>query len=186
MKHAGLLSTVAATLLLATVARAQTGDVAPAPAPPALQNAPAEKLAPNMKAGKKDAETHKPMANGQGAPKSLAPGHGENIEQGTGIKNSYDTGATTGQGAAAASASLSAEQRSKITRVLKQKRVEPAHLTVSVNVGTRIPESVQVYPLPGEVVEVYPAWHGYDYLMAGDRILIIDPDTHQVVAILEA
>ena len=99
MKHARLLSTAAIMLLLAGAALAQTGDVAPAPAPPALQNAPAEKVAPNMKAGKKDAETHKSTTTGQGTPKALAPGHGENIEQRTGIKNSYDTGATTGQGA---------------------------------------------------------------------------------------
>lgn len=185
MKRAGLLSTAAATLLLAGAAFAQTSDVAPAPAPPALQNAPAEKVAPNMKAGKIDAETHKPTTTGQGTPKALTPGHGENIEQSTGIKNSYDTGATTGQGAAAASAKISAEQRDKITSALKQKKVEPAHLTVSVNVGTRIPDSVHAYPLPGEVVELYPAWRGYDYIVVGDQIMIIDPDTHQVVAILE-
>jgi len=93
MKRAGLLSTAAATLLLAGAALAQNGDVAPAPAPPALQNAPAEKVAPNMKAGKIDAETHKSTTTGQGTPKALTPGHGENIEQSTGIKNSYDTGA---------------------------------------------------------------------------------------------
>ena len=54
-----------------------------------------------------------------------------------------------------------------------------------MNVGTRIPESVHLYPLPGEVVEFYPAWRGYDYIVVGSQIMIIDPDTHQVVAILE-
>lgn len=97
MKHARVLSTVAATLLLAGAASAQTvkDDVAPTSAPPALQNAPAEKVAPDMKAGEKDAETHKSTTTGQAAPITLAPGRGQNIEQRTGIKNSYDTGAKT-------------------------------------------------------------------------------------------
>ena len=58
---------------------------------------------------------------------------------------------TTGQGAAAGSAKLSTEQRSKITTIFKQHRVAPAHLNVSIRVGTRVPESVHFYPLPVEV-----------------------------------
>ena len=99
MKHARLLSSAAATLLLAGAAFAQTSDVAPAPAPPALQNAPAERVAPNMKAGTTNPGILKSTTTGQGTPKALAPGHGENIEQRTGIKNSYDTGAKTKTGA---------------------------------------------------------------------------------------
>ena len=54
MTKARLLSTVATALLLTVgVASAQTlkKDEAPAPAPAAQQKAPAEKVAPNMKAG---------------------------------------------------------------------------------------------------------------------------------------
>src|SRR5262245_17247814 len=71
MKHARLLSTVAAGLLLSTAAFAQapSKDSNPAgaqPAPAAQQNAPAEKTAPNMKAGQPNAETHKaPATTGQ-------------------------------------------------------------------------------------------------------------------------
>ena len=51
--------------------------------------------------------------------------------------------------------------------------------------GTRIPERVHVYPLPVEVVDVYPEWRGYDYILVGDQILVIDPDSHEIVAILD-
>jgi hypothetical protein len=94
--------------------------------------------------------------------------------------------ATTGQGAAAGSAKLTTEQRTKITTVIRQHRVEPAHLNVSVSVGTRIPTSVHVYPLPVEVISVYPDWRGYDYILVGDQIVIINPRTHEIVAIVEA
>jgi hypothetical protein len=92
---------------------------------------------------------------------------------------------TTGQGAAGA-AKLSTEQRTKITSVIRQHKVEPAHLDVSIAVGVRVPERVHLYPLPVEVVEVYPEWRGYDYILVGDQILVIDPGTHEIVAILEA
>ncbi len=93
---------------------------------------------------------------------------------------------TTGQGAAAGSAKLTTEQRTKITSVIRQHKVEPAHLNVSVSVGTRIPTSVHVYPLPVEVIAIYPEWRGYDYILVGDQIVVINPRTHEIVAIVEA
>ncbi len=94
--------------------------------------------------------------------------------------------ATTGQGAAAGATKLSTEQRSKIITIVRQHKVEPAHLNVSVSVGTRVPESVHFYPLPVEVIAIYPEWRGYDYILVGSEILVVDPRTHEIVAILEA
>jgi uncharacterized low-complexity protein len=97
-----------------------------------------------------------------------------------------DKSGTTGQGAAAGSAKLSTEQRSKITTIIKQHKVAPVRLNVTVSVGTRVPDSVHFYPLPAEVFVIYPEWRGYDYILVGDEILVIDPRTHQIVAIIEA
>ena len=93
---------------------------------------------------------------------------------------------TTGQGAAAGSAKLSTEQRTKITSVIRQQKVAPVKLNVSVSVGTRIPASVHFYPLPREVVVIYPEWRGYDYILVGDQIVVVNPRTHEIVAVLEA
>ncbi len=127
-------------------------------------------------------------ANGRAGVKAKTD---ENTAQGvTGTKSSQSTTekdrATTGQGAAAGSAKLTTEQRTKITTIIRQQKVEPARLNVSVRVGTRVPESVRFYPLPAEVFVVYPEWRGYDYIMVGNQILVIDPRTHEIVAILEA
>jgi uncharacterized protein DUF1236 len=92
---------------------------------------------------------------------------------------------TTGQGEAGA-ANLTSEQHTKITGIIRQHKVAPTQLNVSVRVGTRIPDSVHFYSLPQEVFVIYPEWRGYDYIMVGDEILVIDPRTHQIVAILEA
>jgi len=227
VKRATLLSTVAATLLLtAGTVSAQDikKDAAPAPAPAAQQTAPAEKVAPSMKAGEKNADTHKaPATVGQapGAPdadKTRASDKGamdkgamdkgapdakasadvkskanENAAQAPAASKSSEAKpdakmapATTGQGAAAGSAKLSTEQRTKISAAFKQHRVEPAHLNVSVSVGTRVPDSVHFYPIPQEVIVIYPEWRGYDYILVGDEIVVIDPRSHEIVAVLEA
>jgi hypothetical protein len=64
--------------------------------------------------------------------------------------------------------------------------VAPAHLNVSVHVGARVPQSVHYYPLPTEVVEIYPEWRGYMFILVGDEIVVVNPRTHLIVAVLEA
>ena len=97
-----------------------------------------------------------------------------------------ETRSTTGQGAASGAAKLSTAQRSKIVGILHKHRVAPVHLNVSVHIGTRLPEHVHLYRLPLAVIDVYPEWRGYDYIMVGEQIVVIDPDSHEIVAILEA
>lgn len=95
---------------------------------------------------------------------------------------------TTGQGAAGA-AKLSTEQRTKITTVIrdqKVERIEPSKLNISIRVGERVPSHVRFYPLPTEVVTIYPEWRGYLYILVGDEILVVHPRTHEIVAVLEA
>jgi hypothetical protein len=93
---------------------------------------------------------------------------------------------TVGQGAAAGSAKLSTEQRTKITTIIRQHKVRPEHLNISVHVGARVPDTVHFYPLPVEVVDVYPEWRGYDFILVGDEILVVNPRTHLIIAVLEA
>lgn len=224
MRKTKLLSTVAMALLLgAGAASAQgMGKEPPERAPAAQQSAPAEKVAPSIKAGEQKA----PQTAGQAAPDSKAPGKGDETtgqspksqatdkpatmdkdrssapsgksdirsksEQNDAASKSNQStteqnrSTTTGQGAAAGSTKLSAEQRTKITSIIKQRKVEPTKLSVSVSVGTRIPASVHLYPLPVQVIEVYPAWRGFEYILVGDQIVIINPRTHEIVAIVEA
>ena len=56
----------------------------------------------------------------------------------------------------------------------------------SISIGTAIPRDIRRSPLPATVIEVYPVWRGYEYIMVEDEILIIDPATMRIVAIIEA
>jgi len=91
---------------------------------------------------------------------------------------------TTGQ--AGAGAKLSTEQRTKITTVIRNEHVAPVtNVNFSISVGTRIPRDVSYHVLPTEVVTVYPQWRGYNYVLVRDQILVIDPQTFEIVAILD-
>jgi hypothetical protein len=92
---------------------------------------------------------------------------------------------TTGK--AAAPANLSAEQRTKISAAVKQQNVPRAtNVNFSISIGTHVPRSLRLYALPASVVEFYPAWRGYEFILVGNEILVIDPRTLEIVAILAA
>jgi Protein of unknown function (DUF1236) len=95
------------------------------------------------------------------------------------------TQTTTGQ--AGAGAKLSTEQRTKITSVIREQRVAPAeHVNFSISVGTRVPREVRFHPLPAEVVTVYPEWRGYEFFLVRDEIVVVDPRSLEIVAVLPA
>ena len=90
-------------------------------------------------------------------------------------------------GQAGAGAKLSGEQRTKITTVIRSQHVAPLdHVNFSISVGTRVPRDVRFYPLPTEVVTVYPEWRGYEFIQVGDQIVVVDPQTFEIVAVIEA
>lgn len=100
------------------------------------------------------------------------------------------SGATANSGSAAkhGSASLTSEQRTKIRQTIVRQGNAPrvANVNFSVSVGTTVPRSVRLVAVPVAIVEIQPAWRGYEYFMVGDQVVIVDPDTMQIVAIISA
>jgi hypothetical protein len=92
---------------------------------------------------------------------------------------------TTGQ--AGAGAKLSTEQRTKITTVIRDQHVAPVNdVNFAITIGTRVPREVSFHPLPAEIVTYYPEWRGYEYFLVRDQIIVVDPRTFEIVAVLEA
>ncbi|MBR0855308.1 DUF1236 domain-containing protein [Bradyrhizobium liaoningense] len=113
-----------------------------------------------------------------------APGH-----QGSQSQTQTQTGTersqtTTGQ--AGAAAKLSTEQRTQITSVIREERVAPVtNVNFNISVGTRVPrEGITLHALPSRVVTIYPEWRSYKYILVKEEIVIINPDTYEIVAVL--
>jgi hypothetical protein len=60
------------------------------------------------------------------------------------------------------------------------------HVDFNLSVGTPVPRSVRFVPVPRTIVEIEPTWRGYDYFMVGDQIVIVDPRSLEIVAIIDA
>ncbi|MEI9803224.1 MAG: DUF1236 domain-containing protein [Pseudolabrys sp.] len=76
---------------------------------------------------------------------------------------------------------LSPVQRQTVYRSIVRERVVPAQPTVAYRVGTRVPESTQLYPVPETVGVEVPAIKPYKYLMVNNRVVLVDPTTSEVV-----
>jgi Protein of unknown function (DUF1236) len=133
----------------------------------------------NMKAEGREGQEKNMKAEGQGRETN------GNMKA-EGRSTNPNANVTTGQ--AGAGAKLSAEQRTKITTVIRNEHVAPTNnIDFSVSVGTRIPrERVSLRPLPSEVVTIYPEWRGYEFFLVRDEIIVVDPRSLEIVAVLPA
>jgi hypothetical protein len=101
--------------------------------------------------------------------------------------NAQRSGATTDTKAAAASPTLTMEQKAKIrTTVLTANAPRVTNVNFSVNVGTVVPRTVRVVAVPATLVEIHPAWRGYMYFVHGDDIIIVEPGSLRIVAVITA
>ena len=112
-------------------------------------------------------------------------------ENRNGNMNADSKGAADGKsqtvGQAGAGGKLSSEQRTRISTVIRGQHVQPmTNVNFSISIGTRVPRDVSFHPLPAEVVTYYPEWRGYEFILVNEQIVIIDPRTFEIVAIIDA
>jgi hypothetical protein len=82
---------------------------------------------------------------------------------------------------------LTAEQHTKITNVIKSQNVRPVtNVNFSISVGTRVPRNVGFHPLPAEIVTVYPDWRGNEFFVVNNQIVVVNPRTLEIVAVIDA
>jgi hypothetical protein len=138
----------------------------------------------NMKGEKPNSmrsETNEKGAAGKDMKAEERNGNMNNAES----KGAADRSQTVGQ--AGAGAKLSSEQRTKITTVIRGEHVAPVtNVNFAISVGTRVPRDVTFHPLPAEIVTTYPDWRGYEFILVRDQIVVVDPRTFEIVAVLDA
>lgn len=101
-------------------------------------------------------------------------------------KPSASDSKTTGNAATSATAAPSAEKRTQITSAMKQEKVEEVtNVNFNVSIGTAVPAGVRYHPVPARIVEIYPEWRGYDFILVHGRYVILRPQTHEIVYIIE-
>ena len=93
---------------------------------------------------------------------------------------------TTGNAATAATAAPPAEKRTQIVSAIKSEKIEETtNVNFNISVGTAVPAGVRFHPLPPRIVEIYPEWRGYDVIFVRGQYIIVRPQTHEIVYIIE-
>jgi Protein of unknown function (DUF1236) len=77
---------------------------------------------------------------------------------------------------------LTPVQRQTIYRTIVRAPVTRAPAAVEYRVGTPVPRSVHLYPMPHDVVVQVPAVRTYRYMVVNHQVVLVDPATSQVVA----
>jgi hypothetical protein len=58
---------------------------------------------------------------------------------------------------------------------------EAAAIGFALTVGAEVPRSVELHPLPPSIIEAYPDYEGYEFFVAHGDIVVVDPDSFEIV-----
>jgi hypothetical protein len=99
-------------------------------------------------------------------------------------------GATQEGRTGGAGAELSTEQRTQVRQTILQSgnvpRVSRSEVNINISVGTVVPRSVRLVSLPERIVTIRPAWRGFLYFVVEDEIIVVEPGTLKIVAVISA
>jgi hypothetical protein len=167
-------------------------------------NEPREKAAVTAPAQTKKGDSLKPETHrtdaakpGPGAqlPAKPAATKSETIGQGTGMQPAQrdatrpgsDRVAPQADAKHAAPAALSSEQHAKMWNTVRgEKAARFTGERFAMTLGEMVPQTVHLYRLPDSVFEYAPQYRGFEYIQVGEDILIVDPSTHRIVAVIAA
>jgi len=150
-------------------------------------NANAQERAQTLPGGKTDekAQTEdrnktQENAQSQDRNKTQENAQGNTQERGAAQQNAQ------GKASGGKSVQLSETQRTQIKSVVGKGRnfARVDNVNFSINVGVAVPRTVHFEVLPADIVEVVPEYRGFDYVVVGDQLLIIDPNTMLIVDVL--
>ena len=123
-------------------------------------------------------------------------------ESQTDCENKVPAGTTSGAIKQKSGSPVSEDQHSQIKTAIARgssPRVDRREINFCVSIGSRVPRSVHFVTLPDEIVRIVPQYRGFDhfvisyrtkdpgggdYFFVKDELVIIDPQTLEIVAII--
>jgi hypothetical protein len=77
------------------------------------------------------------------------------------------------------------EQRTVVHEYIVKEHAKPMVLKEQIEVGTAIPQDVELAPMPEAIYTKIPASKRYEYFDWNGRAVFVDPDSRKVVQIVE-
>jgi hypothetical protein len=81
---------------------------------------------------------------------------------------------------------LNSTQKTKVTKAFRDIDVKPVtNVNFSISVGTVVPSTIALHPVPEDVVAIVPQYRGYDFFVVRDQIVIVEPGTKRIVTVID-
>jgi hypothetical protein len=179
-----IISSVAAVALTAGVGVA----LAQSPSPPGAPSGSGSERSTGQAPGTTQApglqdRGAKPQGQGVGSERAQER-RGESSGAGATSGSSQTTG-SVGSAGAAGRVSVTSDQQSKLTTVVRKVNIrEASNVNATIAVGSVLPSSVELVSVPSEIIEIVPTFSSYRAIRVGGRILIVEPDTRRIVYII--
>jgi hypothetical protein len=163
-----------------------TAQQPPPPADPAQQSQQERaQQTPSGQSGKEEPSSHAPSSKPLNTAPLVdgalavpgAPADVDTVPAKFSAQNAADDALTT---TAYTFKKLSGDQRRRIHQALKD---QPAGSAFNADVGIQLPASINLRPLPSELTENVPQTGGYQYAVAGNRVLLVSPVSRVVVGV---
>lgn len=152
----------------------------------------------NERLGQSPSDQQKGMTRGAQEEKRGTEPKGAQEERGVRERGAQEEQGKTGangnerlgqsRGSSKTSVQLSQDQRTRIQAVIGKEHAPrfsgSEHFDITV--GASVPRDVHVAVLPEDIVSIVPEYRGFDYILVGDSILIVDPVTLEIVAVIPA
>ena len=133
----------------------------------------------------RERETTGQGAQGQRDQAQPQRGQRDQSQQGQRGQDSQPPRTTEGQaGPGGGSATLSAEQRTRVRETVITRGPRVTSVDFAVRVGTVVPRTVTLVVVPAVLVEFYPQYRGRKYFVYNDEIIIVD-DEYRIVAVIQ-
>jgi hypothetical protein len=80
---------------------------------------------------------------------------------------------------------LNATQQRQLSTSLRSANITPVtNVNFSLTVGTAVPADVRLVPVTTQIVAVLPQYRGYSFFATRDEIVIVEPTSKQIVALV--
>ncbi len=177
-----LLALATAALLSGTVAVSAQGY--PAGGPPSDQNQRAQPNDQNQRAQPSD-QMHPDNAG----PRDTQPGTAQKEPtqlQGDRDRTQLQGGEMLrgGEVRGAGVHPLTVEERTNLRETVLRTGPRLTHVSFRIGVGAVVPRTVRLVAVPQPILAIYPAWSGDLFFTYGDEIVVVAPDTMEIVGVL--
>jgi hypothetical protein len=115
-----------------------------------------------------------------------APGAATQTTSTPAAPNSGSTAAPAKPAAASAPVNVTSEQKTVIRQTIINNNNAPrvSSLNFSIGVGVAVPTTVHFAPIPPTILSLNPSWQAYHYFVYQEDLVIVDPVTRQIIAVI--